>query len=310
FAGAAPPAREEEWFRENGPEVPALVEHLRAHGPKFDRILFWSFRYYHSFFGLPPVADRAVLLPTAEEDPAIKLNVLDRFFQLPSGLVFLTPEERELVAGRCSRALSPSCTIGCGLDPAASDPQSASRVAALGITRPYVLYLGRVDPNKGCRTLVRHMHHFHAEAAEPLRRVPLVLAGPVNMPLPDEPLIRRLGHVADEDRDALLAHAAVLVVPSPFESLSMVLLEAWNHDVPALVNAHCAVLKGQAARSDGALYYRDAAEFTAALTLLLERPDVAAGLGAQGRAYIEREYRWPRVMATLETFLESPGRPR
>jgi glycosyltransferase involved in cell wall biosynthesis len=306
FAGGASEAEQEEWFRENGPEVPALVDYLREHGASFDRILFWAYRYYHAFFGLPVVAERAILVPTAEEDPAIRLNVLDRFFQLPAGFVFMTPEERDLVASQVRQPLAPSCIIGCGLDP---PPAVGNDLAAIGVTQPYALYLGRIDPNKGCRTLIRHMQKFHAQAPPALRRVPLVLAGPASMPLPEHPLIVRTGHVAERTRDSLLAHAAALIVPSTFESLSMVLLEAWNHGIPALVNAHCAVLKGQALRSDGALYYRDAMEFERGLTLLLERPDVAARLGSQGRAYVDREYRWPRVMGTLEAFLESLAAP-
>src|SRR5512140_1638259 len=31
------------WFRENGPDLPGLLDHLRDHGHEFDRILFWSF---------------------------------------------------------------------------------------------------------------------------------------------------------------------------------------------------------------------------------------------------------------------------
>jgi len=304
FAGGATPAAEEMWFRENGPEVPSLIAHLRAQGADFDRVLFWSFRYYHTFFGLPAVARRAVLVPTAEEDPAIRLQALDHFFQLPSGFVFLTPEERELVSSRCSRPLAPSCTIGCGLDPAAPIDGAAALDGA-GVRAPYVLYLGRVDPNKGCRTLIRHMQRFHTEAPEPLRGVRLVLAGPASMALTDDPSIVPLGFVDEATREALVAHAAVLIAPSPFESLSMALLEAWNRGVPAIVNAQCAAMKGQAVRADGALYYRDYAEFAHALALLLERPDLASRLGAQGRAYVEREYRWPHVIGTLDRFLAS-----
>ena len=81
--------------------------------------------------------------------------------------------------------------------------------------------------------------------------------------------------MADDVREALLARARVLMMPSPYESLSMVVLEAWNHGVPALVNARCAVLRGQVRRADGGLYYRTSAEFVAALDCLLERPDEA-----------------------------------
>src|SRR6185369_6016155 len=87
-----------------------------------------------------------------------------------------------------------------------------------------------------------------------------------------------------------------LVMPSPFESLSMVLLEAWNHGVPALVNARCKVLRGQVQRADGGLYYGNAVEFIAGLDYLLDHPDASRQLGRQGLAYVDREYRWPIVM--------------
>ena len=81
------------------------------------------------------------------------------------------------------------------------------------------------------------------------------------------------------------------------------LLEAWNYGVPVLVNGRCAVTRGQTWRADGGLYYRNAAEFEAALEYLLAQPDVARALGAQGRAYVDSEYRWPFVMNKIERLL-------
>jgi glycosyltransferase involved in cell wall biosynthesis len=108
-------------------------------------------------------------------------------------------------------------------------------------------------------------------------------------------------------RERLLAHATALVVPSRFESLSLVLLEAWNHGVPALVNGRCQVLKGQALRGDGALFYRNYDEFARGLDYLLRNPDAARQLGAQGLSYVDREYRWPHVMRKVEDFLQALG---
>src|SRR5205814_40770 len=113
---------------------------------------------------------------------------------------------------------------------------------------------GRVDPNKGCETLLQHFMRFKAEHDV---AVQLVMAGPVNMPMPGHAAIRTLGFVDDVVRETLLSSASLLVVPSRFESLSLVLLEAWNHGVAALVNGYCTVLKGQAIRADGALYYHN-----------------------------------------------------
>jgi glycosyltransferase involved in cell wall biosynthesis len=105
-------------------------------------------------------------------------------------------------------------------------------------------------------------------------------------------------------REALLARAQVLLMPSPFESLSMVLLEAWNHGLPVLVNARCRVTRGQTTRADGGLYYRNTGEFEAALDYLLTHDETRRRLGAQGLAYVDREYRWPTVMAKLEALLQ------
>jgi glycosyltransferase involved in cell wall biosynthesis len=298
FDASAGEDQEEEWFRENGPDAPALVEHLRQHGAEYDAVLFWAFRYATTYFGLPAVQPgraRTVLVPTAESDPVIRFGATARLFTRPSGFVFLTPEEAALVAANTSSPLAPSCVVGTGLEP-------SSPAGGAGIARPFLLYLGRVDPNKGCETLLRHYARWSGRTD---LRVPLVLAGPANMPIPEHPTIQFLGYVDDARREALLAGASALVVPSPYESLSIVLLEAWNRGTPALVNGGCDVLRGQALRSGGALYYRTYDEFAHAVEYLLRNPDASRQLGQNGLAYVDREYRWPAVMEKLETFLAS-----
>jgi glycosyltransferase involved in cell wall biosynthesis len=298
FDGPTPDARQEAWFRENGPDCPALLDHLRTEGRSYDLVLFWTFRYAPSFFGVPLVRDRAVLLPTAEEDRAVDLSILEAFFQLPAGYIFLTPEEQTLVSTRAGRALEPSTVIGMGLEPAAA--LSSPRIPG-GITAPYLLYLGRVDRNKGCDSLLE----YFVEYAATHEGLSLALAGPSKMTIPAHPRIRALGRVSDAERDALLQGALALAIPSPFESLSIVLLEAWNRGVPAVVNGHCAVLKGQVRRANGGLYYRSSAEFAEAVDTLRNAEAGRQALGAQGLAYVEREYRWPTVMARVDALLET-----
>ena len=301
FDASASVDEEEQWFRENGPDVPDLVVHLRQHASAYDRVLFWAFRYASTYFGVDAVP-RGVLVPTAEHDPVIRFTSTGRLFTKPAGFLFLTPEEAALVAAHCPAPLAPSCIIGTGLEPAEAPPalSGIERPVRSAVEEPFLLYLGRIDPNKGCETLLRHYIRW-SERAD--LRVPLVLAGPANMPIPAHPSVKFLGYVDDAQRDALLASASALVVPSPYESLSIVLLEAWNRGTPALVNGDCDVLRGQALRSDGALYYRTYDEFVHAVEQLLGNPDVNRQLGRNGLAYVEREYRWPTVMGKLEEFL-------
>jgi glycosyltransferase involved in cell wall biosynthesis len=128
--------------------------------------------------------------------------------------------------------------------------------------------------------------------------------------MPEHQAIKALGFVGESVRDGLLSSASLLVVPSRFESLSLVLLEGWNHGLAALVNGHCSVLKGQALRADGALSYHNYDEFAYALRYLLTHRDVAQELGRQGLDYINREYRWPHVVATIEDLLTRVGEQR
>ena len=169
---------------------------------------------------------------------------------------------------------------------------------------PFLLYLGRVEKNKGCDTLIAHYQAYQeAEIAAGREPIPLVLAGPVKMAIPEVPRLRVLGFVSDDVRNALLREALALVMPSPFESLNIAVLEAWNVGTPVLVNGRCRPLLGQTRRANGGLIYERRDDFIEALRFLVNNPDAARQFGAQGQQYVDREYRWPVVMSKVEALL-------
>ena len=233
FEGPHTLEEEEAWVRANGPDSPALVQAVAEAHERFDLFFFYCYRYYHTFHGLPRVADRAVLVPTAEEDPAIDLAIFHPLFRLPRGIVYLTPEEQALVEQASGNGAVPSVTIGSGLDLPEGPPPDAFR-ARHGLSRPFVLYLGRIDRNKGCATLFAYFQRFLRDTGTD---VDLVLAGTAALPIPDHPRIRHIGFVSEEEKVGALRAADALVMPSPYESLSIVLLEAWKLGLPALANA-------------------------------------------------------------------------
>ena len=65
----------------------------------------------------------------------------------------------------------------------------------------------------------------------------LMLMGVKLMPLPDDPHVRFAGMLPDEERLHALEAATVVVVPSPYESLSLLALEAFAVGTPVLANA-------------------------------------------------------------------------
>src|SRR5678815_5282916 len=123
----------------------------------------------------------------------------------------------------------------------------------------------------------------------------LVLIGSTLLPIPKHPRIRHLGFLPDEDKFDALAAADLLIMPSPFESLSMVALEAWALGKPVLANGQCDVLRGQAVRSRAGLYYETFEEFAEGLYSLESSGPLAAPLGANGREFFQRHYAWPVI---------------
>ena len=290
---------EEAWVRANGPYSPALVRAVAAARRRFDRFFFYCYRYYQSYHGLPPVRDRAILVPTAEEDPAIGLQIFKSLFRSPRGIVYLTPEEKALVEDASGNREVPSVVIGSGLNLPEPDPSLDFR-AKHGLERPFILYVGRIDKNKGRVSLFAYFQKFlEVTKAE----VDLVLAGSPALPIPRHPRIRHVGVVSEAEKVAALRQCRLLVMPSPYESLSVITLEAWKMGVPVLANARCQVLKGQCLRSNGGLLYQGYAEFAEALALLLDRPRAREALGRQGRSYVEAEYSWDRVEGKIEDLL-------
>jgi glycosyltransferase involved in cell wall biosynthesis len=292
-------ADEVEWVEENGPFAPGLVRALPALRD-VDLFVFYSYRYYQSFFGLPVVAARSVLVPTAEEDPAIELPVFHELFRKPRGILYLTPEERTLVHSVSGNAAVPSEVIGSGVNVPPGHAAVDVR-ARFGIEGPFLLYAGRIDRNKGADRLFTYYGRLRAEWPDV---PPLVLIGTAALPIPSDPRVRHLGFVSEEEKFALLRECAVLLMPSPYESLSVVVLEAWAMGRPVLVNAVCRVLEGQCMRSGGGLFYRGYAEFADALRLLVADAGLRAALGAAGQAYVRAEYDWDVVERRTEGFLE------
>lgn len=276
---------EERWIAENGPLCPDLVAAVVARAD-VDFFLCYSYRYFTGIKGALAAGRRAILVPTAEEDDAIRLSVFADLFRSVRAFLYLTPEEKDLIEKTAGALPAPSRVIGSGLNVHRAGPEPRKR---LGAPASYTLYVGRIDRNKGVDVLFRYYQWLLGEWPE---CPPMLLAGHPVLDLPAHPKIRHLGYVSDEEKSSLLEGADVLLMPSRYESLSMIVLEAWALGRPVLANAACQVLLGQCRRSNGGLYYRDYAEFRLMLRKLMGDPGLRADLGAHGESYVTANYSW------------------
>ena len=321
-------ADEMEWLKRQGPWVPGLIEHLRRQHQQYDVLVFFTYLYAPTVLGLEIAPARSILVPTAHDEPASRLEIFRDVFKQPAALCYLTDSERRFVEMQFRERPLLEETVGVGVDlpqqhpyprmptaPAEEPARSAddeeapprdfpSHLLARGavfrrrhrLYGPILLYGGRIDPGKGCEELIHYFSEYVKEGGE----ATLVLMGVKLMALPEEPFIRFAGLLSDRERHQALEAATVVACPSPYESLSLLALESFSVGTPVLANARSAVLVEHCVKGNGGLYYADRDEFVEALSLLVRDERLAAALGRNGRDYIRNNYRWDVVLGKWE----------
>ena len=305
LVGRAGRDAELQWMKAQGPFSSALLDYLQHHHQTYDWFIFFTYLYASTFFGLPLVADRSILVPAAHDEPPIYLEIFRDLFCLPKALIFSTTEEQDFVNQHFGTQHILQDVVGIGVEapPDVSAERFLTQYAEELEGREFILYAGRVDASKGCRQLCSHFMRFREDVpAHPLK---LVLLGSQAMELPPHPDILALGFVSDQDKYDAIAAAQVVMLPSPYESLSIVALEAWQQGKPVLANGTCAVLRGQCKRSNGGLWYDNYAEFQETLSLLLKESWLRQRLGATGRSFVQRCYNWAAIEAKYLNLVET-----
>ena len=280
-----------DWLDAEGPTSPALVDYINKHAADYDYCLFFSYRYYHAFYGARAAAGRAILVPTAERDETIGLSIFQPLFRSVRAIMYNSPEERAMIHAVAANESVAGVVVGIGSD-VPNNPQAARFRQKYNVRGPFAVYVGRIDRNKGCSEL---FEFFQAYLRDPSSELSLILIGDTLLPIPDHKRIRHLGFLNDGDKFDAMAAAEVLIMPSYYESLSMVALEAWALGRPVLANGRCDVLKGQCLRSNAGLFYETLGEFIGTLEAIEQNRWLAGSLGRNGRQYFRDNYDWPVI---------------
>lgn len=273
------------WVKEQGPYCPDLIKYISQNQDNYDCFVFFTFRYYPSYFGTKEVRSKTIIVPFAEHDPALNLEITKEIFNSVNGIVYCTPEEKKLVEMKVGiKQGIVSDIIGCGIE----IPESIISCEILDDTN-YVVYLGRIEGSKGCYQLFEYYEEL-------LKEIPdsptLVLAGSDLIGIPKNNKIKYLGFLTEDEKFSLLKNARFLVMPSPYESLSLVTLEAMGCGTPVLVNGECEVLKGHCMRSNAGLWYQNYDEFRECFSFLCSNDFIRTKMSDNGKKYVEKKYSW------------------
>jgi glycosyltransferase involved in cell wall biosynthesis len=324
-----------EWLRQQGPWCPALHDYLERNHHQYDILIFFTYLYAPTVLGVRLAPRKTILVPTAHDEPAIRLEIYKEVFSAPAAIAYNTDVERRFLTTHFSIRAVEEETVGCGVDlpqaqgyqrergdeatpdtpkddPDAGDPipeedQPPSwrpHLAARGVLfkrrhrlhGPVALYGGRIDPGKGCEELIEYFSSYVQEGGD----ASLVLMGVKLMPLPEEPFIHFAGRLPDPERLQALEAATLVTVPSPYESLSLLALEAFAVGTPVLANARSDVLVDHCHKSNAGLYYADRDEFVEAMKLRGADHRRRAARGRNGRAYVRTNYRWDVIISKYE----------
>lgn len=276
------------WMISQGPYSTALLNYIEEKKDHYDYFIFFTYLYAPTFFGLPLVKEKAFLVPTAHDEPAIYLKIFDELFRMPIGLIYNSQQEMNFLCKRFKH-LSRGQVIGVGINsPDCFDGDRFCR--KYNIDKNFVLYIGRVDSGKGCGELFDFFLRYKKDY-----KMKLVLIGKPYMDIPQSKDIIPLGFVSEQDKFDALDASRVLINPSLYESLSMVALEAFLTNTPVLANGRCLVLKEQCRESNGGLYYTNYAEFSESLDFLLNHNETSKEMGRQGADFVKKNYNWSHI---------------
>lgn len=207
-----------------------------------------------------------------------------------------------------------------GVDPTSLTASWGESAIVERLTKPYILYLGTVEPRKNVEGLVRAYVSLVERFPQLVGSTELVIAGARGWKYEKAfkaiedankrfgqggPHVRVLGYVTEKEKHALLANAMMFVFPSWYEGFGLPVLEAMHLGV-SVITSNVSALPEIAGR--GAALLIDPgheAELALAMKHLLEDDMKRAELGRRG---LERstEYRWDKTAGeTLEVYQEA-----
>ena len=191
------------------------------------------------------------------------------------------------------------------------DPQRFRRTEArdhlqrLGVTTPYVLFVGRITDQKGIFHLIEAAKRLPAgvqvvlcasapdtpEIEERLRRAVATM-----------PNVRWINEmVKHEVVVQLYSHAAVFCCPSVYEPFGIINLEAMACETPVVASAVGGILEVVVDNETGVLVPPANPEaLAAALTRLLNDPDIRRRMGQAGRRRVEAQFSWASIAERTE----------
>jgi glycosyltransferase involved in cell wall biosynthesis len=195
--------------------------------------------------------------------------------------------------------------------PEATDPAGFRARHGLG-NSPVVLFVGRLAEYKGFQALIEAAPRVWREFPE----VRFVFAGPGDEKAQqrfaelDDPRIRYLGLVSDQEKGDAYAACDLFCMPSVAEILPAVYLEAWSYGKPVIGGTAPGLRELIEGNEGGVIAEQDPASIAACLSALLRDEPCRSRTGQRGRALVAERFSEAALVQALVNAYEELARPR
>ena len=287
----------ENWIKEQGPNCPELVQHIEQEQKNYDCFLFFTYLYYPTAIGMKNVGYKSIFIPTAHDEPLLFTETYKNLFSFPKYIMYNTESEKKLIENTFANCTKNNAVAGIGIDEVILSNKNNSK---FNIDSDYLLYLGRVDAGKGCHELIEYYNKTNLTST-----LKLVFVGKKSIDFTQTENILFTGFVDETTKNHLLINCKALIIPSKYESLSLVTLEAMMQKKIVIANGQCEVLQNHIIDSKAGYSYVDQKSFKKTINSLLNlSQNEEEAMGIKGYNYVLKNYTWNRILEKFDTAIE------
>lgn len=291
-----------EWIKSQGPYCPDLPNYVLKNQNKYHCFVFFTYLYYPTYYTMPLVANKSYFIPTAHDEPLLYTEPYKDIFSIPKGIIYNTESEKELINKKFHNSQKNNIVAGVGISNYEVNPDLID-TKYLNLDYSYFVYIGRIDGGKNCDVMITYFQEFCDSINGKFH---LLLIGKNHLKFETKHKnIHFTGFVNEDTKYHLLKNSLGLIIPSKYESLSLVTLEAMLHGKIVIANKQCEVLKNHIVSSKSGFLYENQFEFNNALNKLtcLDSHQIENHKN-NAIEYVKTNYNWGDILNEIKNFIK------
>lgn len=288
-------------FTGNAMYSPSLIQFIKEHKSDYAALVPLTIDFPMVLFTTLYAPEKTIVIPTMHYLRSTFRSLMTKVFTRAAYIAFNTRAEEQLAERTFGPRMSPHGIVSVGYE-LAEPANWEHTVAKYKLPTEYLLYVGRIDKYK-LNTIFDYFvayKQIHQES-----QLKFVAVGGLFCAPYEHPDILYTGFVDEHEKRSIIEHSKIVINPSKYESLSLILLEAMALKRPMLVNGHCNVMKEHCRKSRyAALAYSNKKDFIKQLHKIDSSQSLRAEMGEKGALYVKKNYVWELIMKRLTDCIE------